>query len=57
MFERLRSCFFKKNKSGEIGSKKRNRGIHSGESAAEVTDDSLGNVAVGQSRPDPKKTN
>lgn len=56
MFEKLRN-FFKKNKSGESGSKKRNVNAHSGESAAEVTDDSLGNVAGGQSRPDPKKTN
>lgn len=54
MFEKLKRFFRRNTKSGDT-LKKRNK--DSQDSATAVTDDSLGNVAGGQSRPDPKKTN
>lgn len=57
MFEKIKRIFKKSKKSEEnfikAGSKKNEESIKSS-SANEMTDDSLGNVAGGQRRPDPR---
>ena len=57
MFEKVKKFFKKSNKNedkfAKLGSKKNEDSIKSS-SSSEVTDDSLGNVAGGQKRPEHK---